>query len=57
MTERDETLPEWTNREALREDVRRFVFEAYMDIALADMLDPNKLMDPDDGTDSALERD
>jgi len=39
----------------LREDVRRFVFEAYLDIALADMLDEQNLLESD--ADSAMERD
>ncbi|AEJ43472.1 hypothetical protein [Alicyclobacillus acidocaldarius] len=55
MTEREEALPPWTNRTSLRDDVRRFVFEAYMDIALADMLDETSLVEPD--VDNAVERD
>ncbi|WP_367306282.1 hypothetical protein [Alicyclobacillus acidocaldarius] len=55
MTEREESLPPWTNRTSLREDVRRFVFEAYMDIALADMLDDQDLVEPD--VDNGMERD
>ncbi|MDI9260748.1 hypothetical protein [Alicyclobacillus sendaiensis] len=47
MTERDEAIPPWTNRTSLRDDVRRFVFEAYMDIAVADMLDEKDLTEPD----------
>ncbi|WP_169793462.1 hypothetical protein [Alicyclobacillus sendaiensis] len=47
MTERDEAIPPWTNRTSLRDDVRRFVLEAYMDIAVADILDEKDLMEPD----------
>ncbi|SIS96885.1 hypothetical protein [Alicyclobacillus vulcanalis] len=46
MTQRHDTLPP-TSETSAREDVRRFVFEAYMDIALADLLDPDALLERD----------
>ncbi|MBF8377440.1 hypothetical protein IW967_06070 [Alicyclobacillus mali] len=55
MTEREEALLHWTNRASSREDVRRFVFEAYMDIALADMLDAETRLESE--ADVQMERD